>query len=136
MRAANKKTPQGLLLPAGSQVPADVRRPVKLSIGTPPAVRCTVSNSMILGCCQEYVTGRFSSSRNQAAVMQTLTGLSCPKCGNTSPEKVSERRANQSGFFAPPSNAPNETIYVFHCRCGATFTHSVKDGERQKKAAG
>src|SRR5436190_9167870 len=69
--------------------------------------------------------------------MPSIQSVSCPKCGNPSPEKVSERRADLSGgFFAPPSGAQKETIYVFHCKCGTTFTHSARDGELPKQSAG
>jgi hypothetical protein len=54
----------------------------------------------------------------------------CPKCGNPSPEKISERIVDESAYFPPPAGSPKETIYLFRCPCGATFTKSVKhDGK-------
>lgn len=58
-------------------------------------------------------------------------------CGNISPRKISERRVELTGdFFTPPAYTPKETIYVFRCHCGATFTHRAKDGERSNQTIG
>jgi hypothetical protein len=66
--------------------------------------------------------------------MQTEIPL-CPKCGQTS-EKISERRTDlNGGFFNTPEGSSKETIYVFKCKCGTTFSHSVKK-PKQLKAAG
>jgi len=54
----------------------------------------------------------------------------CPKCGNPSPEIISQRLVDESAHFPPPPGSPQETIYLFHCPCGVTFTHSVQhDGQ-------
>src|SRR6476646_10822278 len=55
----------------------------------------------------------------------------CPKCGNLSPEKISEQRTDLSGAFTDlfggfidkPLDSPNEMIDTFRCPCGTTFTH-------------
>ena len=59
----------------------------------------------------------------------------CPKCGNQTPEKVSERRGDLSGgFFDKPQGSPKEMIYVFRCHCGTAFAHSVTDNKAQEGA--
>lgn len=58
-------------------------------------------------------------------------------CGNISPRKISERRvALTRDSFIPPAYAPKETIYVYRCNCGATFTHRAKDGEGPNQTVG
>jgi hypothetical protein len=65
--------------------------------------------------------------------MQGFQLPSCPKCGNASPEKASERRADLSGsFFAPPAYRPKETIFTFRCKCGTTFTQKATAGEAEQ----
>jgi hypothetical protein len=60
----------------------------------------------------------------------------CPKCGNPSPEKISQRIVDESAVFPPPPGSPKETIYLFHCSCGVTFTIGVKhDGKPVAGAA-
>jgi hypothetical protein len=60
----------------------------------------------------------------------------CPRCGNLVCEKLSERRADLScRLFDKPDGSAKESIYVFRCDCGWTFTHSVKYGELGRKAA-
>ena len=69
--------------------------------------------------------------------MQSFHTPPCSKCGDPAPEIISERRADLTGgFFVPPTGAPKEMIYVFRCKCGATFTHNVKDGELLKESVG
>jgi hypothetical protein len=69
--------------------------------------------------------------------MQSFQTPPCTKCGDPAPEKLSERRADLTGgYFVPPPGAPTQTIYVFHCKCGATFTHSVKEDEPRKQVVG
>jgi hypothetical protein len=54
----------------------------------------------------------------------------CPKCGNLSPEKISEKRADLSGgFFDLPQGSPKTMIYVFRCECGTMFTHMKPPSE-------
>jgi len=58
--------------------------------------------------------------------MRSYTPPPCPKCGNLSPKKVNQRRADlASGIFAKPPGSPKEMIYTFRCECGVTFTHSI-----------
>ena len=69
--------------------------------------------------------------------MQSFQTPPCPKCGNLGPEYISERRADLTGgIFVPPTGASKETIYVFHCKCGTTFTHNVKVDEPGKQVVG
>jgi hypothetical protein len=50
---------------------------------------------------------------------------SCPLCGHPSPKPVSQREAAHDDPF-PAAKDAEETIYVFQCRCGATFIHTVR----------
>jgi hypothetical protein len=62
--------------------------------------------------------------------MQPSPYPACPRCGQT-PEKISERRADlNGGFFEKPAGSPKETQYVFQCKCGTSFTHSVVAGQQ------
>jgi hypothetical protein len=68
--------------------------------------------------------------------MQPIPAPRCPRCGNLFCEKLSERKTNSSGgFFDKPEGSPKETIYVFRCPCGMTFTRSVTHGELGQTAA-
>jgi hypothetical protein len=49
-------------------------------------------------------------------------------CGNTTLEKVSERRGDEGGYFAPSKDAELDTIYVYRCKCGTTFSFAVRNG--------
>jgi hypothetical protein len=67
--------------------------------------------------------------------MQRIQAPPCPCCGSLLCKKLSERKTNLSGgFFDTPEGSPKETIYVFRCHCGMTFTHRVMHGEREPKA--
>ena len=68
--------------------------------------------------------------------MQTSQTLSCPKCGQT-PEKVSTRRADLHGELLDlQDGAPKETIYVFQCKCGASFMHRMRQAELSRQVMG
>jgi hypothetical protein len=68
--------------------------------------------------------------------MQPIPAPRCPRCGNLFCNKLSERRVDLSGGFSnKPEGSRKETIYVFRCHCGMTFTHSIKRGELGQTAA-
>jgi len=54
----------------------------------------------------------------------------CPKCGNKTPVKVSERSAG-AGFFASPDVAGSKII-SYHCVCGTNFTETAMKVEVKK----
>jgi hypothetical protein len=60
--------------------------------------------------------------------MPILWPVPCPMCGNTTLEKVSERRGDEGGYFAPSKDAELDTIYVYRCKCGTTFSFAVRNG--------
>jgi hypothetical protein len=68
-------------------------------------------------------------------IMHALSTPACPKCHNSSPEQISERRVDASSeFFAPIEAALNETTSVYRCQCGTTFTHVVDAGDLLRKS--
>ena len=63
--------------------------------------------------------------------MQAVQVFECPHCSSTRLEKISERQADQSGFFAPADGGLKTTIAVYRCECDMTFTHSEQRMPRQ-----
>jgi hypothetical protein len=67
--------------------------------------------------------------------MHALLTPMCPKCGNSTPEQLSERRDESSReLFAPGVAAINKTTGVYRCQCGTTFTHVVDAGDLLRKS--
>ena len=45
----------------------------------------------------------------------------CPRCGRMDAKQIRERHTSSIG----PHRLSSGTTYVFHCRCGLPFTHTV-----------
>jgi hypothetical protein len=49
----------------------------------------------------------------------------CPICGRPDSKLITQREAAHDDPFPSPREA-DQTVYVFKCRCGVTFIHTVE----------